>query len=275
MRRSRPLLLSLTLGLGLSALGIVSAQAATLAQPAIERTQAEGDALRILVFSKTAGFRHPSIANGLSMLQALAADNGYVIEASEDAAQFTASNLARFRAIVWLSTTGDVLNAAQQSAFESWLSAGGGSVGIHAAADCEYDWPFYGAQVLGNGAWFQSHPAIQSAEVIRERGFDDSTAHLPARFSITEEWYNFRANPRPTGLILLRLDEASYAPGSGAMGADHPISWKRFVGSGRSWYTGLGHRAETYGDARFRDHVLGGLRWALGAEQRYQDSFER
>jgi len=221
---------------------------------------------RILVFSKTLGFRHGSITNGIQMLQTIASSERWTVEASEDAALFNPLDLARFRSVVWLSTTGNVLNDTQQLAFQNWMEAGGGYVGIHAAADCEYDWPWYGASIMGNGAWFLSHPAIQTATVIRESASDISTAHLPASFAFTDEWYNFRANPRPGAQVLLRLDESSYNPGSGAMGADHPISWKRPAGAGRVWYSALGHRAETYADMRFVQHVRGGLRWVMRRE---------
>lgn len=220
----------------------------------------------VLVFSRTLGFRHASIADGVTMLQQLGAEHGFTVEATEDPARFSAAGLAAYDAVVFLSTTGNVLDDAQQVAFQAWLESGRGWVGIHAAADCEYGWPWYGAQVLGNGAWFLSHPAIQTATVLREVADDPSTAHLPASFPFNDEWYNFRANPRAGATVLLRLDETSYAPGSGAMGADHPISWKRSVGSGRAWYTGMGHRRETFADQRFRLHVLGGLQWAIGAE---------
>ena len=220
----------------------------------------------VLVFSRTLGFRHGSIADGIAMVQQLGAQNGFSVEATEDPTRFTAAGLAPYDAVIFLSTTGNVLDDAQQTAFQAWLEGGRGWVGIHAAADCEYSWPWYGAQVLGNGAWFQNHPAIQQATVLREVADDPSTAHLPAAFSFTDEWYNFRANPRSGATVLLRIDESSYAPGNGAMGADHPISWKRPVGAGRAWYTGMGHRSETFADPRFRLHVLGGIQWAMGAE---------
>jgi cytochrome c len=229
---------------------------------------------RVLVFSKTLGFRHASIADGIAMLQTQAAANGFILETTEDAAAFNAANLARFRAVVWLSATGDVLNDIQQTAFQTWLEAGGGYVGVHAAADCEYSWPWYGSNVLGAGAWFANHPAIQTATIVRESADDISTAHLPASYSFNDEWYNFRANPRPEVTVLLRLDESSYSPGGGAMGADHPISWKRNVGLGRSWYTGLGHRTQVYADSGFQQHVLGGLRWAMGTNPDFRDGFE-
>lgn len=218
----------------------------------------------ILVFSRTSGFRHASISDGQTMLATLAAEQGHQLLSSEDPGVFTDSGLAPFSLVVFLSTTGDVLNEAQQAAFERWLEAGGGFLGIHAAADCEYDWPWYGAQVLGNGAWFRSHPAIQPATLLVELAGDVSTAHLPASFSFTDEWYNFRANPRVGAEVLLRLDEQSYDPGANAMGADHPISWRRPVAKGRSFYTGLGHRSQTFSDQRFVQHVAGGMRWALG-----------
>ncbi len=221
---------------------------------------------RVLVYSQTTGFRHASIADGITMLRRIAASSGIALDFSESGADFTAANLAQFRAVVWLSTTGNLLDASQRQAYQAWLEAGGGYVGIHAAADCSYDWPWYGDQVLGNGAWFRAHPAIQNATVIREDAVDLSTRHMPPSFVFNEEWYNFRANPRPVAQVLLRLDETSYSPGTGAMGDDHPISWKRSVGQGRSWYTGLGHRSQTYSDPLFISHVRGGLLWAAKLE---------
>ncbi len=220
----------------------------------------------VLVFSRTLGFRHASIADGVGMLQQLGASAGFSTEFTEDPTRFNATELARFRAVVWLSTTGDVLDPTQQAVFQAWLEGGGGYVGIHAAADCEYGWPWYGAMVLGNGAWFFSHPAIQAATVQRESAIDPSTAHYPPFFVFTDEWYNFRANPRAGATVLLRLDESSYNPGNGAMGADHPVSWKRNVGAGRAWYTAMGHRTQTFADPGFRLHVLGGLQWAMGSK---------
>ncbi len=229
---------------------------------------------RVLVFSKTAGFRHASITDGIAMLQAQSIANNFIVETSEDATAFNAANLARFRAVVWLSTTGDVLNDAQQLAFQTWIEAGGGYVGVHGAADCEYNWPWYGAGILGAGAWFMNHPAIQTATIIRESATDPSTAHLPSSYSFVDEWYNFRVNPRPEVTVLLRIDETSYNPGGGAMGADHPISWKRNVGLGRSWYTALGHRSQNYADSGFQQHVLGGLLWAMGTKELFANGFE-
>jgi cytochrome c len=211
----------------------------------------------VLVFSKTAGFRHDSIPVGITAIQQLGAANNFDVEATEDSAQFTDANLARFRAVIWLSTTGDVLDAAQQAAFERYIRAGGGYVGVHAASDTEYDWSWYGSLV---GAYFASHPAIQQATIRIEDTVHPSTAGLPTNWVRTDEWYSFRTNPRASVRVLANLDESTYT--GGGMGADHPISWCRGYDGGRSWYTGLGHTQGTFGEAHFRTHLLGGIRYA-------------
>jgi type 1 glutamine amidotransferase len=213
---------------------------------------------RVLVFSKTAGFRHSSIPNGIAAIQQLGAANGFTVTATEDAAAFTTSNLAQYQVVVWLSTTGDVLNATQQTAFQSYIASGRGYVGVHAAADTEYDWPWYGGLV---GAYFQSHPANQQATV-RVEDRNASTNHLPANWVRTDEWYNYRTNPRPTVRVLMNLDEGSYSGGS--MG-DHPITWCQNYGGGRAWYTGLGHTEQSYTDSNFTRMLLGGIQIAGGA----------
>jgi uncharacterized protein len=215
---------------------------------------------RVLVFSKTAGFRHDSIPAGIAAIRTLGSQNGFAVDATEDGGAFTTQNLAQYQAVIWLSTTGDVLNATQQTAFESYVTGGGGYVGVHAAADTEYDWAWYGGCV---GAYFQSHPAQQQANVIVEDRTNDSTAHLPATWSRFDEWYNYRSNPRGAVSVLMRLDESSYTGGS--MGADHPITWWHDVGSGRAWYTGLGHTIESYSDPLYTRMLLGGIRVAAKA----------
>lgn len=219
---------------------------------------------RALVFTKTAGFRHDSIPSGLAMLQELRSTANLEIEATEDAESFTPETLSTYDAVVWLNTTGDVLTPSQQDAFRAYVEAGGGYVGIHSAADTEHDWAWYG-ELLGGGAWFRSHPAIQAAELVVEDMGHSSTAHLASRFPFTDEWYNFQRNPRAAVTVLLAIDETTYDPGPDRMG-DHPIAWYHEIGDGRAWYTNLGHRDETYADEAFRRHVLGGLLWAAGCD---------
>jgi type 1 glutamine amidotransferase len=223
---------------------------------------AAAPAYKILVFSKTAGFRHSSIPNGIAAVQALGTANNFAVDTTEDAAAFTTANLAQYQAVVWLSTTGDVLNATQQTAFESYVRAGGGYVGVHAAADTEYAWSWYGNLV---GAWFSSHPAQQQATIRVEDRANPATAHLPQTWTRTDEWYNYQTNPRSTAKVLMSLDEGSYSGGS--MAGDHPISWCKQFGGGRSWYTGLGHTEASYTEANFTAHLLGGIRWAAGQAQ--------
>ena len=235
--------------------------ATILAAAALVATALPADAApvtRVLVFSKTAGFRHSSIPNGIAAIQQLGAANGFTVTATEDAGQFTTGNLAQYQVVVWLSTTGDVLNAAQQTAFQSYIAGGRGYVGIHAAADTEYDWPWYGGLV---GAYFQSHPANQQATV-RVEDRNASTNHLPANWVRTDEWYNYRTNPRPNVRVLMNLDEGSYS--GGTMG-DHPITWCQNYGGGRAWYTGLGHTEQSYTDSNFTRMLLGGIQIAGGA----------
>ncbi|MGV9641685.1 ThuA domain-containing protein [Streptomyces sp. NPDC003514] len=219
-------------------------------------------AYRVLVFSKTAGFRHSSIDEGVAALRDLGAANNFTVTATEDAGAFTAANLSQFRAVVFLSTTGDVLDGAQQTAFEQYLGAGGGYVGVHAAADTEYDWPFYEGLA---GALFQSHPAIQPATVKVEDRAHDATAHLGRTWQRTDEWYNYRTNPRSSAHVLASLDESSYS--GGTMSGDHPIAWCKDYAGGRAFYTGGGHTEESYADPAFRRHLLGGVRWAAGLVQ--------
>ncbi|MGX1545950.1 ThuA domain-containing protein, partial [Streptomyces adustus] len=219
-------------------------------------------AKRVLVFSKTAGFRHDSIPQGIEAVQQLGRANGFTVDTTEDAAAFTGKNLSRYDAVVFMSTTGDVLDAAQQDAFEGYVRHGGGYVGVHSAADTEYDWAFYGGLA---GAYFQNHPAIQPATVNVEDRAHASTSHLGRTWERTDEWYNYRSNPREHAHVLASLDETSYT--GGTMEGDHPIAWCQDYQGGRAFYTGGGHTKESYADPAFRQHLLGGIRWAIGDVQ--------
>jgi type 1 glutamine amidotransferase len=216
---------------------------------------------RILVFSRTAGFRHASIEPGIAALRALGAANQFEVDATEDAGQFTNANLGRYKAVVFLSTTGDVLNEQQQAAFMAYIRNGGGFVGIHAAADTEHGWPWYGELV---GAFFASHPAPAQARIRVEERDHPSTRALPDPWNRFDEWYDFQQNPRSRGVtVLLTLDEASYS--GGQMGSDHPIAWYHEYDGGRAWYTAGGHTDESFSEPAFLEHLLGGIRYAAGA----------
>jgi cytochrome c len=230
--------------------------------PSLDRTAAAQSAdprFTVLVFSKTAAFRHDSIPQGIAAIEALGVEHGFAVDSTEDAARFSDANLARYRAVIFLNTTGDILDADQKASFERYIRSGGGFVGVHSASDTEYRWPWYGRLV---GTWFASHPPIQRATVhITDHGHP-STKGLPASWERTDEWYNFRSNPRSTVKVLATLDEATYS--GGAMGADHPIIWCQEVDGGRSWYTAMGHTAESYAEPLFRLHLLGGIEGVAG-----------
>ncbi|KUO19902.1 ThuA domain-containing protein [Streptomyces dysideae] len=225
-------------------------------------SQAGEDGKRVLVFSKTAGFRHDSIPDGVAAVQQLGETGGFTVDATEDAGAFTAGNLRRYDAVVFLSTTGDVLDVAQQTAFEGYIRRGGAYVGIHAAADTEYDWAFYGGLA---GAYFQSHPAIQPATVRVEDRAHPATSGLSRTWNRTDEWYNYRSNPREHAHVLASLDESSYT--GGTMNGDHPIAWCQTYQGGRAFYTGGGHTKESYADPVFRRHLMGGILYAIGDVQ--------
>ena len=209
---------------------------------------------RVLVFSKTAGFRHDSIPTAVAALQRLGALERMKVDHSEDPADFNEKNLKRYRAVVFASTTGDVLDAAQQAAMESFVRAGGGYMGVHAAADAEYDWPWYGELM---GAWFKSHPpGLQTTRVV----FEQNGVPLGAAWTVTDEIYNYRSNPRNAVRVTATVDERDYK--GGTMGADHPIAWCHSYDGGRAWYTGLGHDAKLYSDPQFEAQLRRGLRYA-------------
>jgi type 1 glutamine amidotransferase len=213
----------------------------------------------ILVFSKTVGFRHASIDVAVPAVTALGEARGWMMNATEDAGVFTASGLEPYDVVVFLMTTGDVLDEAQQVAFEGFIQRGGAYAGVHSASDTEYDWPFYGDLV---GAYFTGHPSPQNATLIVDDAGHPSTSHLAgATWMRFDEWYSFDHNPRDEVTVLLTLDEGSYDPGGLAMG-DHPIAWVHEFSGGRSFYTAGGHTNESWSEPDFLDHVMGGIAWA-------------
>jgi type 1 glutamine amidotransferase len=218
--------------------------------------------LNVLIFSKTEQFRHDSIEDGRAALMAMATTAGWTLAATEDATRFNDDVLGALDVVVFLSTTGNVLDDTQQGAFERFVTSGKGWVGIHSASDTEYDWAFYGGLV---GAYFREHPtAIQEATLNVEDGSHPSTAGLPATWTRTDEWYAFQSNPRPDVHVLISLDETSYDPGTANMAGDHPVAWWHEYQGGRAFYTALGHTSESYADPLFLGHVEHAIEWAGG-----------
>ncbi|MDP9026864.1 MAG: ThuA domain-containing protein [Actinomycetota bacterium] len=221
---------------------------------------------RVLLFTKTTGYRHESIPAGVAALRELARDAGVELDHSEDGGVFTETNLGRYEATVWLDVTGDVLDEEQRAALAAYLRGGGGFAGIHSASDAEWSWPEFDGIV---GARFLSHPnddkQFQTAELRVLDRDHPSTDGLPDPWGWTDEWYVFTTNPSERVEVLLEVDESTYDPDGVPMGPRHPISWHGRFGAGRTWYTALGHLDEHFADPRYRAHLWGGVGSVLRA----------
>jgi uncharacterized protein len=213
---------------------------------------------KVLVFSKTSGYRHESIEAGIIAIKKLGTENQFEVDATEDSLAFTGANLKKYKAVVFLSTTLNVLGEAEQKALTAYMQKGGGFVGIHAATDCEYDWAWYVKMV---GASFASHPEQQTAKLVVNDFNHPSTKHLPAIWERWDEWYNFK-NINGEVKVLLEIDETSYKGGTN--GRHHPMAWCHDYDGGRAFYTALGHTIESYSEPLFLQHILGGIEYAMG-----------
>lgn len=216
---------------------------------------------RILVFSKTVTFRHSSIADGKVAIQKLGAEHGFLVDTTEDAAYFNEDSLKNYSAVVFLNTTDtkdSLLNHYQENAFERYIQAGGGFVGVHAATDAGYHWGWYKRLV---GANFKSHPEQQVAMLKVLDKDHPSTEHLPNQWQRKDEWYNFK-NLNPDVNVLITIDESTYKGGEN--GAGHPMAWYHEYDGGRAFYTALGHTEESYQEENFLKHLLGGIEYAIG-----------
>ncbi|MFC8240311.1 ThuA domain-containing protein [Streptomyces chartreusis] len=209
--------------------------------------------VRLLVFTRTTAYRHDSIPAGVEAVRTL---GDFEVDHTEDPRALE-TPLDAYAAVVFLSTSGEVLTPAGRERLAAYVEAGGGFVGVHAAACTEYEWPYYGELL---GARFDRHPELQPGRAIVEDREHPATRHLPAVWDFVDEWYDFRTNPRGSVRVLARADESSYE--GGGMGEDHPLVWCREQGAGRVFYTALGHASEAYDDSDFRTHLLGGVDWA-------------
>jgi glucose/arabinose dehydrogenase/cytochrome c551/c552 len=226
---------------------------------------------RVLIFTKTAGFRHTSIPNGIAAIQKLGLEKGFETDTTENPAYFHEDSLKKYAAVIFLHTTGDVLDHYQQADFERYIQAGGGYVGIHAAADCEYNWPWYGKLV---GAYFKSHPKIQPARLLVNSKTHPSTAQLPDIWERADEWYNFRVVPADSLVrVLISIDEKSYEGGEN--GSNHPMAWFHDYDGGRAFYTELGHTEASFTEPLYLSHIAGGIEYAIGgnAELNYGKAY--
>jgi type 1 glutamine amidotransferase len=215
-----------------------------------------GVPIRVLMLTTTAGFRHDSIPTARQVMANLSASSGeFSLAVTEDLSTISSSSLTAVDVIAFVLTSGELdLSNAQKAAIAEFVAGGRGFIGIHSASDTLYDWPDYGRLV---GAYFKEHPWTQSAGVIVENTTHPATSGLGDRFSLLEEFYTFRDNPRGRVQVLLRLDPASV----GSVG-DYPLAWAQSFGSGRAYYNALGHFSETWTDSRFQRQLTGAIRWA-------------
>lgn len=216
---------------------------------------------RVLVFSKAKGWKHSCIPFGIAAIQKLGKENSFLVDTTKNAAYFNDDSLKKYHAVIFNSTTRNVLNAEQQAAFERYIQAGGGYVGIHAAADTEYEWPWYDKLM---GAHFSSHPHnsnIRKATVNVTDKNHIATSGLPDKWERTDEWYNYKSF-YPGIKVLAYLDENTYEGGTN--GSNHPIAWYHEFDGGRAFYTGGGHEDSSYSEPLFLNHLLGGIKYAMG-----------
>ncbi len=218
------------------------------------------NAKNVLIFTKTNGYRHASIEKGVATIERLGEKNHFTTTHSEDSLLFTKKKLKDFDLVLFLSTTGDILNDEQQKAFEKFIKKGGSFMGIHAAADTEYEWPWYGKLV---GAYFKDHPNnpnIRSASIDVINNKHISCKHLSSRWKRDDEWYSFK-EINPAINILLNIDESTYEGGTN--GKNHPIAWYHKYEGGNSFYTAGGHTEASYDEPNFIQHLLGGIMYCL------------
>lgn len=215
---------------------------------------------KVLIFSKTNGFRHESISAGINAIKKMGMENHFLVDATEDSLAINTKNLDQYQVIIFLNTTGNILGEKQELALQDFMKKGRGFVGVHSATDCEFEWPWYVKMI---GANFESHPAQQTAKLIVQNNEHLSTHHLPAIWERKDEWYNFK-NMNPDVHMLLKIDESSY--NGGKNGGNHPMAWYHNYGGGRVFYTALGHTVESYSEPLFLQHLLGGITYAMGSK---------
>ena len=238
----------------LLALACSSGESTTEPTPIAQPSAPGRGAARVLMLTATAAFRHDSIPAARQVITAMAASGAFSVNATEDLSLINADALRNYDVVMFALTSGELpFSAAQKSALLDFVASGHGFIGVHSATDTLYEWSDYGRLV---GAYFKDHPWTQTAGVVVEDEGHPATAGLGSRFTINEEFYAFRDNPRPRVQVLLRLDAASV----GSSG-DYPLAWAQTYGAGRSYYNALGHFPETWRDARFQRQLLGAIRW--------------
>ncbi|WP_158969644.1 ThuA domain-containing protein [Paraglaciecola sp. L3A3] len=229
-------------------------------------TSSFAEQFKVLLFTKSAAWHHKSVNEGVDAIKLIAQNHHFEVVWHEDANQFKPENLKQYQAVIFLQTTGDILNDQQQAALKGFIQAGNGFVGIHSASDTEYGWPWFGKLV---GRRFHIHPQIQTARMSVINNSFPGLEYFPESGLWTEEWYEFGEELSPNLQYILSVDESTYDPkvqwgdkiGKG-LGDFHPVAWYQNIEGGRSFYTALGHMPATYSNKAFQEHIFGGIYWA-------------
>src|SRR6478736_2450947 len=227
---------------------------------------------RILIFSKTKGWRHSSIPNGIKFFQELGAQKGFAVDTTENATKFNEENLKKYNAVVFMNTTGDVLNDKQQAEFERYIQAGGGYVGVHSATDTEYKWDWYNGLA---GAYFMSHPGppnsnVQNGKFTTVDSKFPASAHLPATFERKDEFYDFKSLKKDDLHFLVMLDKIFFK--AVKIGDFHPMAWYHEYDGGKSFYSNFGHVDDTFKEPLMAEHFWKGLEWAMAKKLKYKNA---
>lgn len=224
------------------------------------------EAMKVLVYTKTEGFRHEAIGAGKAGFEVLAQRHNWVVDFREEPEVFRSDALQNYDLVVFLLTTGSVLDDGGRAALSHWVGRGGGLLTVHSGTDTEKDWPWF---VDAVGARFTGHPPVQEGRLVIEDRLHPATCFLPdSVWWLEDEWYSFDRNPRSNVEVLISIDEASYEvddnrwfEGVEQRMGDHPLVWYREVGRGRVFQTALGHRPELYAEPLFLMHLAGAAEW--------------
>lgn len=237
---------------------------------AFAQKKVKWEKVQVLLYTKNGkGYVHDNIPNSIEAIKALAAENGFTVDASEDPSVFTDENLKKYDAIIFSNTNNDVFDTdAQKVAFMRFTQAGGGFMGIHSASGTERQWKWF-KHLLG-GTFFFHEPYGKFDVILLDRDHP-SLAHLPARWTKEDECYYLKEmNVDLTVLAVndltgFKINEKRLRPNT--FGDVFPSVWCQEFDGGRQWYTSLGHNKEDYKTPEYRQHLLGGLQWILGKQK--------
>jgi len=221
----------------------------------------ENGKINVLAFSKTERYRHESIESGKTSLRKLADENNFHIDFSEDASVFNKDKLTQYNVIIFLCTSGNILDANEETALRKFIENKGGLVGIHSATDTEYDWDWYSELI---GTHNKGKEEIHKAVVRIVDKDHPSTKDLPYTWEVEDEWCTFANKLADNIKVLAIVDEIVFEGQEKVL--FNPYCWYHEFDGGRAWFTVGGHKTENYSDPLFMKHILGGIKYAAGVE---------